>query len=177
MPQPGGRAVAHITGTAWSAKCYMNMRPLYRSISRRSCKPANPSRRLIKGAKDFGNYSTHSAGALYQAFPASESQPVLRRMEFHYVPKHASWFNMIEIEIRVLRGQCLDRRNATQGATRIRDRSLGTTAQCFGVRIKWMFITEKARAKMGRAYQEPPAVRGTQTKESFTVQRYRPEIA
>ncbi len=40
-----------------------------------------------------------------------------------------------------------------------------------------MFITEKARAKMGRAYPEPPAVLGTQPKESFTVQRYRPEIA
>ena len=34
-------------------------------------------------------------------------------MEFHYVPKHASWLNMVEIEIGVLRGQCLDRRIAT----------------------------------------------------------------
>jgi hypothetical protein len=25
-------------------------------------------------------------------------------------PKHASWLNMVEIEIGVLRGQCLDRR-------------------------------------------------------------------
>src|ERR1017187_10826209 len=31
------------------------------------------------------NLSTHSAGALYQAFPASESRRVLRRLEFHYV--------------------------------------------------------------------------------------------
>ena len=30
--------------------------------------------------------------------------------EFHYTPKHASWLNMVEIEIGVLRGQCLDRR-------------------------------------------------------------------
>jgi hypothetical protein len=60
------------------------------------------------------NLSTHSAGALYQAFPASESRRVLRRLEFHYVPKHASWLNMVEIEIGVLRGQCLDRRIATQ---------------------------------------------------------------
>jgi hypothetical protein len=27
---------------------------------------------------------------------------VLRRLEFHYVPKHASWLNMVEIEIGVL---------------------------------------------------------------------------
>jgi hypothetical protein len=32
-----------------------------------------------------------------------------RRLEFHYTPKHASWLNMLEIEIGVLRGQCLDR--------------------------------------------------------------------
>src|SRR5262249_3923810 len=37
------------------------------------------------------NLSTHSAGALYQTFPADEARRVLRRLEFHYVPKHASW--------------------------------------------------------------------------------------
>jgi len=35
---------------------------------------------------------------------------VLRRLEFHYTPKHASWLNMVEIEIGVLKGQSLDRR-------------------------------------------------------------------
>ena len=35
---------------------------------------------------------------------------MLRRLDFHYTPKHASWLNMVEIEIGVLKGQCLDRR-------------------------------------------------------------------
>lgn len=56
------------------------------------------------------NLSTHSAGALYQTFPADQARRILRRLEFHYVPKHASWLNMVEIEIGVLAGQCLDRR-------------------------------------------------------------------
>jgi len=56
------------------------------------------------------NLSTHSPGALYEAFPAPEAHRVLRRLEFHYTPKHASWLNMVEIEIRVLRSQCLKRR-------------------------------------------------------------------
>src|SRR3954447_10922441 len=43
------------------------------------------------------------------AFPAPEAHRVLRRLEFHYTPKHASWLNLVEIEIGVLRGQCLDR--------------------------------------------------------------------
>ncbi len=38
----------------------------------------------------FDDLSTHSAGAFYQAFPAEQArQDLLRRIEFHYVPKHA----------------------------------------------------------------------------------------
>ncbi len=35
---------------------------------------------------------------------------MLKRLQFHHTPKHASWLNMVEIEISVLRSQCLDRR-------------------------------------------------------------------
>jgi hypothetical protein len=45
------------------------------------------------------NLSTHSAGSLYRAFPHCEVRRVLRRLEFHHVAKHASWLNMVEIEI------------------------------------------------------------------------------
>ena len=54
------------------------------------------------------NLSTHSAGALDQTFPADEARRVLRRLEFHDVPKQASWLNRVEIEIGVLASQCLD---------------------------------------------------------------------
>jgi hypothetical protein len=56
------------------------------------------------------NLSTHTSGALYETFPAPEAHRLLQRLEFQYTPKHASWLNMVEIEIGVLRGQCLDRR-------------------------------------------------------------------
>jgi len=104
------------------------------------------------------NLSTHSAGALYQAFPACEARRVLRRLEFHYVPKHASWLNMVEIEIGILRGQCLDRRIATPqklvSEVAAWERQRNTT----GAHINWMFTTEKARSKMGRAYPTIVAV-------------------
>ena len=99
--------------------------------------------------------STHSAGALYQAFPACEARRVLRRLEFHYVPKHASWLNMVEIEIGVLRGQCLDRRIATRAQLVAEIAAWERQRNASGARIKWMFTTEKARAKMGRAYPQP----------------------
>ena len=56
------------------------------------------------------NLSTHTEAALYETFPAAEARRVLRRLEFHCLPKHASWLNMVDVEIGVLRGQCLDRR-------------------------------------------------------------------
>jgi DDE superfamily endonuclease len=39
-----------------------------------------------------------------------EAHRILQRPEVHYTSKHASWLNMVEIEIDVLRAQCLDRR-------------------------------------------------------------------
>ena len=63
------------------------------------------------------NLSTHSAGALYEAFAPAEARRILRRLEFHYTPEHASWLNMVEIEIGVLRGQCLNRKSTTPSAS------------------------------------------------------------
>jgi transposase len=101
------------------------------------------------------NLSTHSAGALYQAFPAAEARRMLRRLEFHYTPKHASWLNMVEIEIGVLRSQCLDRRIATKGRLIAEVAAWERHRNASGARIQWMFTTYKARAKMGRAYPHP----------------------
>jgi transposase len=112
------------------------------------------------------NLSTHSAGALYQAFPPGEARRVLRRLEFHYVPKHASWLNMVEIEIGVLRSQCLDRRIASNEQLVSEIAVWERQRNASGARIKWMFTTEKARAKMGRAYPEPASAREPQPKES-----------
>src|SRR5467141_248990 len=113
------------------------------------------------------NLSTHSAGALYRAFAPCEARRVLRRLEFHYVPKHASWLNMVEIEIGVLRSQCLDRRIASHPHLISEIAAWERPRNASGARIKWMFTTDKARAKMGRAYPDPAAVtRDAQLKES-----------
>ena len=56
------------------------------------------------------NYTTHTAGSLYKAFKPEEALRILNKLEFHYTPKHASWLNMVEIEIGNMNQQCLDRR-------------------------------------------------------------------
>ena len=101
------------------------------------------------------NLSTHSASALYQTFPAPEARRILRRLEFHYTPRHASWLNMVEIEIGVLRGQCLDRRIDNRDLLVSEIAHWERQRNQNGDRIKWMFTTDKARAKMARAYPTP----------------------
>jgi transposase len=101
------------------------------------------------------NLSTHAPGSLYAAFPAPEARRVLRRLEFHFTPKHASWLNMAEIEIGVLRGQCLDRRIGDRDRLEREIAAWEQTRNATGARVQWLFTTEKARAKMGRAYPVP----------------------
>ena len=45
-----------------------------------------PQAERIRVVQD--NLSTHTPGALYEAFPAAEARRILRRLEFHYTPKH-----------------------------------------------------------------------------------------
>jgi transposase len=129
-----------------------------------------PSAERIRVVLD--NLSTHSVGALYQAFPADEARRVLRRLEFHYVPKHASWLNMVEIEIGVLVGQCLDRRIDSYARLVAETNAWQKRRNAERARIKWMFTTEKARAKMARAYPKPAAKSGCGQRVRTSVTRY-----
>jgi len=103
------------------------------------------------------NLSTHRAKNLYEVFPPNEARRILRRLEFHYTPKHASWLNMAEIEISALSRQCLARwipdvttlRRAIAKWKRRRDAS--------GARIRWMFKVDDARRKLGATYPAPAA--------------------
>jgi transposase len=98
------------------------------------------------------NLSTHTEAALYRTFPAQEARRILRRIEFHFVPKHASWLNMVEIEIGVMKKQCLDRRIATREEL---EHEIGVWQRARNdqrARVQWLFTVNKARQKMKRAY-------------------------
>ena len=114
-----------------------------------------PDAECIRVVQD--NLSTHTPGALYEAFPAPEAHRILERLEFHYTPKHASWLNMVEIEIGVLKGQCLDRRIDNHAELEREIAAWERRRNAAGARVKWMFTPEKARAKMGRANPKPTA--------------------
>src|SRR5271167_4199941 len=123
-----------------------------------------PRADLIRVVLD--NLSTHTAGALYETFPAAEAHRVLQRLEFHYTPKHASWLNMVEIEIGVLRSQCMDRRIGERKRLVSEIKAWEKQRNESGARVKWMFTTERARVKLARTYpratkQSKPLWRGT----------------
>jgi transposase len=111
-----------------------------------------PSAQLIRVVMD--NLSTHNPGALYETFPAPEARRILQRLELHYTPKHASWLNMVEIEIGVLRGQCLDRRIGERETLIAEIEAWQRQRNASGDRITWKFTTQKARDKLVRAYPD-----------------------
>jgi hypothetical protein len=59
------------------------------------------------------NLNTHFRRCFVDVLGSRAAAKLLRRVEFHYTPKHASWLNMAEIEIGILSRQCLDRRIAS----------------------------------------------------------------
>lgn len=98
------------------------------------------------------NLSTHTVAALYQTFPPAEARRVIRRLEFHYTPKHASWLNMVEIEIGVMNRMCLNRRIANHDTLARELAAWETRRNIDGATIRWMFNVDDARRKLAAAY-------------------------
>ncbi len=98
------------------------------------------------------NYSTHHPAALYRAFPAPAARRLLRKLAFHYTPKHASWLNRVEIEIGNMNRQCLDRRIATLDLLKTELAAWETRRNQEKASITWLFDVDKARVKLHRAY-------------------------
>jgi hypothetical protein len=85
--------------------------------------------------------------------PKPAPRPPLSRIKiFHYTPKHGSWLNMAEIELSVLKGQCLDRRipdmETMQTEVAAWERGRNNSAR----KIVWQFTTPDARIKLKRLY-------------------------
>ena len=100
------------------------------------------------------NLNTHTPASLYAAFPPAEARRILSKLEFHYTPKHASWLNMVEIELSVLVHQCLKRRipDIATLTGEVAAWQTARNAQCATVR--WQFDVGQARTKLARLYPE-----------------------
>ncbi|MDE0698438.1 MAG: transposase [Boseongicola sp.] len=98
------------------------------------------------------NLNTHRLSTLYETFVPEEAPRIAGRFEIHYTPKHGSSLNMAEVEMNVLRSQCLDRRIpdretlCREVAAWQRERN-GSTKP-----VDWRFRTGDARIKLKSLY-------------------------
>ena len=98
------------------------------------------------------NLNTHFRKCFEEVLGIKEAHKLLRRVVFHYTPKHASWLNMAEIEIGILDRQCLDRRLPDRAAITTEvdawQRRRNAEHRC----IEWTFSRQDADLKMAHHY-------------------------
>jgi hypothetical protein len=98
------------------------------------------------------NLNTHSAASLYETFPPAEANRLLKRLRFHFTPKHGSWLNMAEIEFSVLSRLALDQRIPTVSDLIRIIGCLEATRNAKHASVNWRFTTPDARIKLARLY-------------------------
>ena len=98
------------------------------------------------------NLNTHTPASFYEIFSPEQARHLVRKLEFHYTPKHSSWLNMAEVEISVLTQQCLDRR---LGSIENLEREVAAWEADRNDRratVDWRFTIPNARDKLKRLY-------------------------
>jgi len=98
------------------------------------------------------NLNTHRLANLYEAFEPAEARKIIKKIEVHHTPKHASWLNMAEIEISVLGGQCLKRRISSKEVLERETAAYVSERNARGAKVLWGFSVQDARTKMRRVY-------------------------
>ena len=121
---------------------------------RRLCDEWYPEATTIRVVLD--NLNTHSPASLFTAFSPDEAWRLLRRLEFHYAPKHASWLNMAEMELSVLARQCLDRRIEGREVLAHEVAAWEAERNRLRVAIEWCFRVADARRKLAHLYPQKP---------------------
>jgi hypothetical protein len=98
------------------------------------------------------NLNTHNIASLYEAFEPQEARRLAERLEIHYTPKHGSWLNMAEIELSVLKGQCLDCRIPEMAVMQAHVAAWEKARHNSAKKIIWQFTTADARIKIHHLY-------------------------
>ena len=100
----------------------------------------------------FDNLNTHNEKSLIKAFGEEEAKEMMKRIEFHLTPKHASWLNMAETEISVLVRQCLSQRISSLKSARIKISSWQRKRNHLKICINWTFSKKDAKNVFPKLY-------------------------
>ena len=99
------------------------------------------------------NLNTHNPTSLIETFGEKPAQKLLKRIVWHYTPKHASWLNMAEIELSVLTKQCLDRRIPTLEDVQRHVAAWSRERNRQKINIEWTFKRTDARRAFPELYR------------------------
>src|SRR5215203_834599 len=101
------------------------------------------------------NLNTHTRGAFYEAFPAEKAREIVKRIDFHYTPKHGSWLNISENELSAMTRQCLKNRLIGDIDTLRKQTEAWATATNAKKRgVDWQFTIGDARRKLKSLYPQ-----------------------
>lgn len=98
------------------------------------------------------NLNTHKPNSLYEMLGKKEAQKLLKKIEFFYTPKHASWLNVAEIEIGVMDTECTERRIADKETLTREVKAWTKRRNKQKKKINWTFTKQKADKKLGKHY-------------------------
>ncbi len=108
-----------------------------------------PDAILIRVVLD--NLGTHKPASLYEVFAPKEARRILKKLEFHYTPKHGSWLDMAEIELSVY-SRKLKQHIPTEADLENEVRAITQERNSVHAIINWQFLTEDARIKLKKLY-------------------------
>jgi hypothetical protein len=114
--------------------------------------PTLISRKPRKNRLVQDNLNTDSKASLYEAFPPDEARRLAGRFECHYTPKHGSWLNMAESELRVVARQCLDRRTPDKATLTAEIVTWEKERNPKHAKADWQFATADAWIKLKQLY-------------------------
>jgi hypothetical protein len=99
------------------------------------------------------NLNTHTPGAFYQAFAPGKARALVKKIEFHYTPKHGSWLNIAENELSSMTRQCISGRRISN--INILRKEIAAWARASNDKqreVDWQFKTDDARVKLKSVY-------------------------
>lgn len=101
------------------------------------------------------NLNTHTRSAFCETFPSQVARDIVKRIDFHYTPKHGSWLNVSENELSSMTRQCLkNRRIGNIDTLRQQTDAWATNTNAKQRGVDWQFTINEARRKLKSIYPQ-----------------------
>jgi hypothetical protein len=137
-----GRRIVKVTDT--------RTKPDYANFVKELLDNHYPEAKTIRLVAD--NLNTHFTSSFYETFSKPQADKLLKRIEFYYTPKHASWLNMAEIEINIMDRQCTGARIASKMEMKKQVGAWVRKRNKLKKKLKWVFTKQDADAKLQKHY-------------------------